>query len=240
MYVNLAKNKIKSLNVFCQEDMFPNLKWLDVSNNKITELPGIKLPRLEYLDIGFNKLEKVSEAWTGHPNLQTLKSVDNKFKSLAIFKALPKLENLFVANNQISVLNGWDQMPELRRLHIRRNKIEKMDEELPPHEKLESINLRSNKISSMDFIDRLLKWERLTDINVLNNPVEMNVSSFNILVADVLARKPSMVRFCKHKVGEANRLEAWYYKQYKWQRSEEERYKREEEERRKAEAEANA
>jgi Leucine-rich repeat (LRR) protein len=240
VYVNLAKNKIKSLNVFCQEDMFPNLKWLDVSNNKITELPGIKLPKLEYLDIGFNKLEKVSEAWTGHPNLQTLKTVDNKFKSLAIFKALPKLENLFVANNQISTLNGWDQMPELRRLHIRRNKIEKMDEELPPHEKLESINLRSNKISSMDFIDRLLKWERLTDINVLNNPVETNVSSFNILVADVLARKPSMVRFCKHQIGEANRLEAWYFKQYKWQRSEEERYKREEEERKKAEAEANA
>lgn len=43
--------------------MFPNLKWLDVSNNKITEFPGFKLPKLEYLDIGFNKLEKVNDGW---------------------------------------------------------------------------------------------------------------------------------------------------------------------------------
>jgi Leucine-rich repeat (LRR) protein len=92
VYLNLAKNKIKALSVFCNDDMFPNLKWLDISNNKITELPGIKLPKLEYLDIGYNKLEKVHETWVGHLNVRILKTVDNKFKSLSAFKAMPKLE----------------------------------------------------------------------------------------------------------------------------------------------------
>jgi len=79
----LSKNKIKALTVFCNEDSFPNLKWMDVSHNKLTELPGLKMPKLEYLDISSHKMEKVNDAWTGHPNLRILKSVDNKFKSLS-------------------------------------------------------------------------------------------------------------------------------------------------------------
>ena len=80
--LNVSKNKIKAITVFGNEEAFPNLKWLDLSNNKFNELTVIKCPKLECLDLGFNKLEKVNEAWTGHPNLKVLKSVDNKFKSL--------------------------------------------------------------------------------------------------------------------------------------------------------------
>jgi Leucine-rich repeat (LRR) protein len=107
IHVNLAKNKIKSLAVFCNDDMFPNLKWLDVSTNKISELPPFKLPKLEYLDISGNKLEKINEGWTGHPNVRVFKTVDNKFKSLSQFKAMPKLETLYMAQNVVTVLGGW-------------------------------------------------------------------------------------------------------------------------------------
>ena len=172
IYLNLAKNKIKALNVLCTDDMFVNLKWLDVSNNKITELPAFKLPKLEYLDIGYNKIEKVSDAWTGHGNIRILKSVDNKFKSISVFKAMPKLEQLYLASNSITTLSGWEQLPALRKLHMRRNKIEKFDEELAVHENLEYINLRANKIPTMELLEKLFKNEKLRDINVLNNPVE--------------------------------------------------------------------
>jgi hypothetical protein len=50
----------------------------------------------------------------------------------------------------------------------------------------------------------LYKNEKLRDINVLNNPVEQNASSFNILVAEVLIKNPKMKRFCKHAITEAN------------------------------------
>jgi Leucine-rich repeat (LRR) protein len=54
------------------------------------------LPSLEYLDISHNKLEKVNEAWNGHPKLKYLNAADNKFKSLAPFKNCVKLEELYL------------------------------------------------------------------------------------------------------------------------------------------------
>lgn len=217
--------------------MFPNLKWLDVSSNKIAEMPAFKLPKLEYLDISNNNLEKINDGWQGHQNVRVFKTIGNKFKSLAQFKAMPKLEILYAAQNQFTALVGWEGMPAIKRLHLRRNKIEKVDEELPPAESLEYLNLRANKIGAQDQLERLFKNPMLKDINVLNNPVETQASSFNVLLAEVLAKNPKLKRFCKHDVLEANLLEAVYYKQFKWNRSEEERKKKLAEEKAKAEAE---
>jgi Leucine-rich repeat (LRR) protein len=129
--LNLAKNKIKSINLFTNEENFPNLRWLDISNNKYTELVGIKCQKLEYLDISYNRLEKVNEGWNGHPNIKILKSIDNKFKNLAPFKEMPKLEELYLESNVITNLIGYENLPNLRKLHLRKNKIEKIDEEFP-------------------------------------------------------------------------------------------------------------
>jgi hypothetical protein len=95
-------------------------------------------------------------------------------------------------------------MPALRILHLRRNKIDKIDEELLPLEVLEKINLRANKIPNLEAVERLFKNVNLLDINVLNNPVEQNASSFNTLVADVLSKNSKLQRFCKLKIGEVN------------------------------------
>jgi len=134
VYLNLSKNKVKTFAVFCTDDLFPNLKWLDISNNKITEFPALKLAKLEYLDIGYNKLEKINESWVGHPTLRILKTIDNKFKSIAMLKAMPKLEELYMGNNMVTTLSGWETIPAVKKLHLRRNKIEKVDEEILPLE----------------------------------------------------------------------------------------------------------
>jgi hypothetical protein len=141
---------VKNISIFTNEENFTQLKWLDLSNNKFTELVGIKSPKLEYLDIGYNKLEKVNESWTGHPNVRILNSVDNRFKNLAPFKDMPKLEELYLASNAVSNIIGWDSLPSLKRLHLRKNKIEKIDEELPPLDALVYLNLRGNKLSTLD------------------------------------------------------------------------------------------
>lgn len=206
--------------------MFPNLKWLDVSHNKITEMPAFKLAKLEYLDISNNNLEKVNDGWQGHQNLRIFKTVQNKFKSLSQFKAMPKLEVLYAANNAFTVLQGWDGLTALKRIHLRRNKIEKIDDELVPLESLEYINLRANKLSGMDQLEKLFKNPAVKDINVLNNPVETGSSSFNVLLAEGLAKNPKLQRFCKLEIQESNLLEAVYFKQFKWVKSEEERKKK--------------
>jgi Leucine-rich repeat (LRR) protein len=119
-------------------------------------MANFSCPKLEYLDISYNKLEKINEAWTGHPSLKIVKSVENKFKTIAVFKNMPKLEELYIANNNISSLVGLDGVPNLKRLHIRHNKIEKIEEEgLPELAMLEYLNLRTNKVNDLDNLFRL-------------------------------------------------------------------------------------
>ena len=65
IHLNLSNNKIKNVTVFTQEEAFPNLKWLDISFNKFVEFPAFKVPKLDYLNISGNKLEKVNDGWTG-------------------------------------------------------------------------------------------------------------------------------------------------------------------------------
>ena len=97
LHLNLSNNRIKNVSVFAQEDCFLNLKWLDISNNKFPELSAIKCPKLEYLNISNNKLDKINDSWTGHENLRILVCVDNKFKNLAPIKSMPRLEELYMA-----------------------------------------------------------------------------------------------------------------------------------------------
>jgi len=50
-YLNVCNNKIKGISIFCVDEAFPNLKWLNLAGNQLKEMPNIKLPKLEYLDI---------------------------------------------------------------------------------------------------------------------------------------------------------------------------------------------
>jgi len=168
-----------------------------------------------------------------------LKAKDNKFKSFAPFKNMPKLEELYLANNNLVALNGYEGLPALKRLHLRRNKIEKIEDEIPELPALEYLNLRSNKIPNMESLVKLLQYPALSDLNVINCPVELSYSSMNVFVGEMLIKNPKMSRFCKVDITDAHKLEAVFLAKFQFGKAEEERKKLEEEERLKAEAEAN-
>jgi len=145
-----------------------------------------------------------------------MKSVDNKFKNLAPFKDMPKMEELYLAANVVTSMAGWESLPALRKLHLRKNKIEKFEEEMPPLENLQYLNLRGNKISTLDQLSRLFQYPSLSDINVLSCPIERAFTSFNILIAEVLILNPKLKRFCKVDIGDGNKLEAVYLAKFRW------------------------
>ena len=82
----------------------------------------------------------------------------------------------------------------------------------------------------------------MTDLNLLGCPVEVNFSSFNMLMAEIIIQFPKIKRFCKVTVGDQQKYESLYLAQYRWTKAEEERKRKEEEERAKAakEEEENA
>ena len=203
--LNLNTNRIKNMGIFGMEGVLPNLLWLDISNNKFNEWPAITCPKLDYLNISGNKLEKVNEAWAGHANLRIISAVDNKFKSLNYFKNLPKLEELYLASNLIASFSGWEGgLPSLKRLHLRRNKIANIDEELGELPELEYLNVRHNAIETFEIAFRLFQIPKLNDLNILNNPVDLNCSSLSLLTAEFLIKRSTLVRFCKIKVLESH------------------------------------
>ena len=101
IHLDLRGNKVNNLNIFTNEELLINLKWLDVASNAFKEFTAFKLPKLEYLDVSSNKLEKINDGWQGHPNLKILKCSDNKFKNMQLFKGLPRLTELYAAQNAI-------------------------------------------------------------------------------------------------------------------------------------------
>jgi len=230
VHLDLSKNKVKNINIFVNDETLVNLKYLDLSSNKFPEFPAFKLPKLEYLDVSFNKLEKVNEGWQGHPTLKVLKSVDNKFKNFNAFKNMPKLQELYLANNNLTQLTGYEGLPGLKVLHLRRNKIEKIEDELPELPALEYLNLRSNKVPDLENLFKLFQYAALRDLSVMNCPVELGFSSMNLFVAEVLIKNPTIKRFCKVEVTDANKLEAVFLAQHKWNKAEEERKRLEAEE----------
>ena len=83
-------------------------------------------------------------------------------------------------------------------MHLRRNKLEKFEDELPTHESLQYINLRGNKVPDLACVERLYTtFPNCTDINILGTPVEKQLPSFNLLIAEVLIKNPKIKRFSK-------------------------------------------
>ena len=163
-------------------------------------------------------MEKVNEGWAGHPNVRIFKCVDNKYKTLAPVKNMPRLEELYMASNALTSFGGYEGLPALKKMHLRKNKIDKIDEELPELPSLQYINLRSNKIATMENLTKLFQFTTLTDINVIKNPVELNCSSFEVILADVLRKSTKLVRFCKVEINEKAKLEAIWLSQYRYEK----------------------
>ena len=137
---------------------------------------------------------------------------------------MPKLEELYLQANLIQQFNGWEGgLPSLKRLNLRRNKIANLDDELPELPELEWLNLRHNAIESIEVCFKVFQWPKIIDLNILNNPCDQNCSSFNLLMAKFLVKRPGLQRFCKEKVTERHQLEAVHLGHFMWDEAEKKR-----------------
>jgi len=129
---------------------------------------------------------------------------------------MPRLEELYMASNMITALSGWESLPALKKLDLHNNQIEKIDDELPELPSLTHINLRRNKIRTMEVLGKLFQFPGLTDVNVERNPVDLECSSPNVILAEVLRKNAKLLRFNEVNVTDSARLEAIFLAQYRY------------------------
>ena len=237
--LNASSNRIVKLPQIAEEDKFQNLVWLDLSNNKMIEIPQFKVPKLKFLNLSGNGITKYERIEGGHPNLEVFKGNGNKLRSLYFFKDFPKLRELYLNENTITTVTDYENLPELRILKLKDNKIEKFEEEsLPELPSLQNIILSKNKLNNMDMIKKFVVFPLLTKINIIETPFHINNGEYTI--AELLIVNPKLKIINKVKIEDIHYKEMLLLSEQKWKKSEAERIERERLEKEQAEKEANA
>jgi len=120
--LNLKKNSIKDLKALANEEYFPYLQTLNLSENKVADIGPIKCPRLVELNLSENRIDK-GEAFEGHQKLINLNLRKNRLANIAFVKDMPNLVELYLNENKIKNIGGFENLGNLKILHLRGNNV---------------------------------------------------------------------------------------------------------------------
>jgi adenylate cyclase len=185
-----ANNKFKSIpdNLATLQD----LRVLDFSSNYFTDFPAIicQFPNLADLDVSFNRIEEIPEEignlkalsrfiitnnkLKGHfpdsiSEMESLRELDCRFNALHnidILATLPSLESLYCGHNAVSAVSPKVRFPKLRHFHMNKNPATKLlipSAPDPSRTIMTYLNVASAKLSALDeaIFDALPNIERL-------------------------------------------------------------------------------
>ncbi len=142
--------KLSHLSEFLRRD-FPELKRLSFSCNleKIGRIES--MPKLEKLDLAFNRLEDINELMTSSlDNLKMLFLEKNGIKTINAIHSIPKLEYLDLKNNQLEDVTDFlnSSLGKLELLDLSYNQIKLMTN-IHSMPQLKVLNLEKNQIKDM-------------------------------------------------------------------------------------------
>jgi len=230
--LNISNNKVKNINWIEEEEKMSKLVILNASNNKFVELPALKLKKIEQLDLSSNSITKVDK-FEGNQTIKMLNLGDNKIKALNFLKEMPKLEVLNLRDNDITILQGYADLPKLRKLNLFGNKIAKFEEGPTDLTSLESLNIGANKINSYDDIIKLFAFSKLSRLNLLENPIDIDGDKY--FMVEMLVMNPKLKRVNKVDITNTELKEAKLLAEMKWKRQEDARKHKELEDKQKEE-----
>jgi len=179
--VNLAFNAITDAAPLAT---LPNLAIVDLSHNKIRQLPIFRSAHaLKRMDLNYNLLDSVAWLTTQHfPQLDSLSIAHNNISDLSGLELMVGLQELNVRGNRLANLRSVSNLQalfmldagenrladlgdigalvELRRLFLDGNNFSSVDG-LEPLQKLEELNLENNTLGSIAPIAQLERLQRL-------------------------------------------------------------------------------
>lgn len=129
------------------------LQVIVMNNNTITNCFDIYQPLLSTLELGYNKIRKVSFEF----NMPELKCLDFRYNLIRdlLDWNFPSLVCLYLAGNKIKRLDGIETLTSLRILHLRNNPIKKLDGFTEEMKDLFYLNLRNCKVKSLKQVKKL-------------------------------------------------------------------------------------
>lgn len=222
--VDLNYNKISQIHPesFLQQSG-SGVEELTLIGNQIMHISEFRslldaLPRLKFLDLSDNLLQEIPRgALRGHPSLERLHLNKNniKFIQADAFVAMPALRELHLSNNSLNDMNEgpyWN-LPALKGLDLSYNYFTRMQPKLLYHlPSLRRINLSHNQLSIIDPIT-FMELPLLEYVNVSGNSlVSIHPATFRNL-ANLYELDASVNRLIEFVPGLPRGLEKLYLHQ---------------------------
>ncbi|KAL7042841.1 hypothetical protein ACKWTF_001308 [Chironomus riparius] len=174
----LSKNQIKidMSNIFEVGNNLDALTYFDLSGNSIETLIDSILPsqRLIHLDLSNNKINELPGAYfDNNKNLEVLNLQDNQIASIShtIIKELTKLKELRIGSNNISTIDAkaFQDNEIIEYLDMSSNPIETLNANLLKNlTTLKALNLFDIKITNTSLEDLRTTFESLINLEKLN------------------------------------------------------------------------
>lgn len=177
---NFAKNDIMKIEVV----NWPMLGWLNLSENRLTQL----------------KLEEFGE-------LLHLEARANKLKHTGKINA-PKIQRLYLAQNQIEKIIELEDKYSLLLIHLRDNQISDLSGFSERMKSLSYINLRGNLVASFDEVGKLAILPTLKALILQECPITQ-LSNYRL---EVIMRLLKLERLDKEMITYEEREEANQYR----------------------------
>lgn len=129
------------------------LQVLILNYNHLTSVHDVFQPELSTLEAGYNKIHRVAFE-NRMPNIKCLDFRYNFLQDIADFN-FPNLDSLYLGGNKIKNLVGLERLVNLRILHVRYNPIRALDGFDAGLTKLNYVNMRNCKITTLKQVKKL-------------------------------------------------------------------------------------
>ncbi len=217
-YVNLSLIEKEIIDLYDLMPNYPHLRYLNISNNKIKDLSGLKslnyliflnasgnqLTDIEFLNergcLGYlqlvilsnNKIKKLTPIQV--PKLRKLNLNGNRIEDLTEFKGHHALEILELRKNRLQNLEGLKDLHNLLELYIAENFLTSF-KEIKNMPQLKKLHLRGNRIENFNF--ELPELPHLYHLNIRENKLSdlksiINLKKYPTLLSLTMHQNPAI------------------------------------------------
>lgn len=170
--LNLSQNRVVSIKSWDsgeEEEFFPHLMHLNLSNNALPDLKPVPLRALKTASFAKNEISACQD-FGGYAMLETLDLAENHITSLAGVSSNPALKKLNIASNELDKLEGFTEVPKLEDLNLSGNKFETLEGPWQEFAELQILNVSNCQLQVVKSLEVLRHLPKLSNLGVAGNP----------------------------------------------------------------------